>query len=52
MPFKNILPDYIVCIFSQKEIRQIKEIIKSVDNSAFIILFDIKEVYGEEFKKL
>ena len=27
-------------------------IIKSVDNSAFIILFDIKEVYGEEFKKL
>ena len=52
MPFKNILPDYIVCIFSQKETRQIKEIIKSVDNSAFIILFDIKEVYGEEFKKL
>lgn len=49
---KNNLSGYLICVFSQKEMRQVKEIVKSVDNFAFIILFDIKEVYGQGFKKL
>lgn len=42
----------LICVFSQKEIPQLKEMVKSVDTFAFIILFDIKDVYGAGFKKL
>lgn len=49
---KNNCSNTLICVFSQKEITQIKEIVKSVDSFAFIILFDIKEVYGGGFKKL
>lgn len=42
----------LICIFSQNEVGRFKEIVKSVDLHAFIILFDIKEVYGEGYKKL
>ncbi|GFI62442.1 hypothetical protein IMSAG049_01624 [Clostridiales bacterium] len=42
----------LVCVFSQKELMQIKEIVKKSDSFAFIIIFDIKDVYGGGFKKL
>ena len=42
----------LICVFSQNEISQIKEIVKTIDKYSFIILFDIKEVYGEGFRKL
>lgn len=42
----------LICIFSQNEVSQFKETVKSVDINAFIILFDVKEVYGQGYKKL
>ena len=42
----------LICIFSQNEVSQFKEMVKSVDSSAFIILFDVKEVYSRGYKKL
>ncbi len=49
---KNNCTNTLICVFSQKETVQLKEIIKSIDSFAFIILFDIKDVYGGGFKKL
>ncbi|MDD5944537.1 MAG: YitT family protein [Clostridia bacterium] len=49
---KNNCSNTLICVFSQKELAQIKNIIKSVDSFAFIILFDIKDVYGGGFKQL
>ena len=43
---------FVFCIFSQKEIEQFRETVRSADKDAFIILFDIKETFGEGFKKL
>lgn len=41
-----------ICVFSQNEVNMFRETIKSVDEDAFIILFDIKEIYGKGFKNL
>ena len=43
---KNIL----FCVFSQKEITLIKDIVRKKDANAFLIVTDIKEVMGEGFK--
>lgn len=44
--------DVLLCVFTQKDIVGIKEIVRNADPNAFIILTDIKEVMGEGFKKL
>ena len=44
--------DVLLCVFKQKDIIGIKEIVRNADPNAFIILTDIKEVMGEGFKKL
>lgn len=44
--------DVLLCVFTQKDIIGIKEIVRNADPNAFIILTDIKEVMGEGFKKL
>ena len=43
---KNVL----FCVFSQKEITLIKDIVRNKDANAFLIVTDIKEVMGEGFK--
>lgn len=50
--YKNDYSNTLICVFSQNEISYLKELIKSVDCDAFIILFDINEVFGNGFKKL
>lgn len=42
--------DILLCVFSQKEITKIKEIVKEADKQAFIIVTDVREVLGEGFK--
>lgn len=42
--------DVILCVFAQKEITKIKEIVEDIDNDAFMIVTDIKEVLGEGFE--
>ena len=49
---RNNYSESVLCIFSQKELQQLKEIVKMYDENAFIILFDIKDVYGNGFKKI
>jgi len=44
--------EVLLCVFTQKDIIGIKEIVRNADPNAFIILTDIKEVMGEGFKKL
>lgn len=50
--YKNDYANTLICVFSQNEISRLKELIKSIDSEAFIILFDINEVFGNGFKKL
>ena len=40
----------ILCVFAQKEIAKIKEIVHDIDKKAFIMLTDVKEVLGEGFQ--
>lgn len=41
----------IMCVAKRKNIYKIKEISKKIDNNAFIIITDAREVYGLGFKK-
>lgn len=42
----------LLCVFSQKEIASMKRIIHSIDNNAFLMVTDFKEVLGEGFSPL
>lgn len=43
--------DILLCVFSQKEITKVKELVQSADENAFILLTDVKEVLGEGFSE-
>jgi len=43
---KNVL----LCVVSKREIIRLKEIVTSIDQKAFIIVADVREVLGEGFK--
>lgn len=44
---KNVL----LCVVSKREIVQLKEIVRQCDSKAFIIVTDVREVFGEGFKE-
>lgn len=44
--------EVLLCVFSQKEIGQVKGIIRNIDTNAFFILADVREVLGEGFGKV
>ena len=37
------------CVVSKKEIVSLKEIVHQIDQSAFVIVGDVREVHGEGF---
>ena len=37
------------CVVSKKEIVLVRDIVKQVDQKAFVIVSDVKEVFGEGF---
>lgn len=41
--------DVLLCVFSQKEISEVKERVIEIDSNAFMMVTDIKEVLGEGF---
>ncbi len=45
---KNIL----LCVMSRAEIREARKIIEDIDSSAFIIITNAREVFGEGFKEV
>lgn len=44
--------EVLLCVFSQKEVEEVKQVVKNIDENAFIILTDIKEVLGRGFKNI
>lgn len=41
--------EMLCCVVSKKEISQIKEIVREFDEKAFVIVSDVREVFGEGF---
>jgi uncharacterized membrane-anchored protein YitT (DUF2179 family) len=41
--------EVLLCVVSKKEIVKLKEIVREIDKSAFVIVADVKEVLGEGF---
>lgn len=41
----------LLCIVSRKEIPKLKDLVKDIDNNAFIIVHNVREVLGEGFKE-
>ncbi|MBC7959088.1 MAG: YitT family protein [Vallitaleaceae bacterium] len=39
----------LLCVVSQRQIVQLKEIVKAIDKNAFVIVADVREVLGEGF---
>ena len=39
------------CVVSKKEIVELKEIVAQLDENAFVIVSDVREVLGEGFRK-
>jgi len=49
--YTNMAKNVLFCVVSKREIVQLKEIVKQEDESAFIIVTDVREVLGEGFKE-
>jgi len=47
--FSGERKDILLCVVSSKEVFKIKEIVKKVDQSAFVMVADVREVLGEGF---
>ena len=43
--------EILFCIFSQKEVHKMKELIMDIDGNAFFFMADIRETFGEGFGK-
>ena len=41
----------LMCVASRREIIEIRQIAKKVDQSSFIVITNVREVYGKGFKK-
>jgi len=42
--------EVLLCVVSRKQIVQLKEIVKAIDNKAFLLVFDVRETLGEGFQ--
>lgn len=43
--------DVLFCVASRNEVREIRKVVKDIDGSAFIVITNAREVFGEGFKK-
>ena len=39
----------LICVVSKKEIIHVREIVHKIDSQAFLIVTDVREVFGEGF---
>ena len=44
--------EVMLCVFAQKEITRVKEIVSEIDKNAFVLVTDVKEVLGKGFAEL
>ena len=42
----------LLCAVSREEVEQVKKIVKEIDNNAFIIITNAREVLGKGFKNI
>lgn len=49
--YKKQEKEILLCVMSRAEVREARKIIEEVDPSAFIIITNAREVYGEGFKE-
>lgn len=49
--YKKQEKQILLCVMSRAEIREARKIIEEIDSSAFIIITNAREVYGEGFKE-
>ena len=50
--YTNEDKDVLLCIVNRAEVFQLKDIVRSIDPNAFVILADVHEVIGEGFKNI
>ncbi len=50
--YTNTEKDVLLCVVSSKELVEIKQLVKEIDNRAFVIVADVREVLGEGFKSM
>ena len=50
--YTNEDKDVLLCVVSRAEVFQLKNIVRSIDPNAFVILADVHEVIGEGFKNI
>lgn len=43
--------DVLFCVASRNEVREIRKVVKDIDSSAFIVITNAREVFGEGFKE-
>ena len=48
--YKEEERDMLICVASRGEVRDIMKIVRSLDNNAFIIITNAREVFGKGFK--
>ncbi len=44
--------DVLLCVFAQKEIALVKDIVNEIDKDAFVLVTDVREVLGNGFREL
>lgn len=42
--------EILLCVVSRKQVIQLKDAVKSIDNRAFLLVFDVREALGEGFE--
>lgn len=49
--YKKKNKEILLCVASRREVREIRKIVKEIDNNAFIVITNAREVFGEGFKE-
>jgi len=50
--YTNEEKDVLLCVVNRSQVFQLKDIVRSIDTNAFVILADVHEVIGEGFKNI
>ncbi len=50
--YSNTRKDVLMCVVSKREVFKLKDMVSNIDDKAFVIVNDVKEVLGEGFAKV
>jgi len=49
--YKNEEKNVLMCVVSRSEVREIRQIVNTIDKNAFVVISNAREVFGEGFKE-